>query len=274
MTISPFRYAGSKNKLLPILIPYLDPLLTNSTSFVEPFVGGGSVVLEIAQKYPKLKLFVNDGDQWVAAFWKIVSGPSKRLQELLDALNLVPDLKTFQTLSKTPTEGILEAAVKAIFFNRTTFSGLIKRDSSGKMISSPIGGWKQKSKYKVNCRYNYKKLKQKILNCHELLAGRTEVSNVDFSQYDPLINTDLPTYLDPPYVIKGGMLYNENMNLEQHQQLAQILQNRKNWVASYDDCSEIKELYKNNKIIELSAKYTINGAKKNWTNKNELIILP
>jgi len=274
MTISPYRYPGSKNKLLPVLMPYLDSLLANSDVFVEPFVGGGSVVLEVARKYPKLKLFINDSDQWIASFWTIVAGDRNGVLELLNALPSAPDLKTFQTLSKEPTEGILEAAVKAIFFNRTTFSGLIKRNNNGEVISSPIGGAEQKSKWKVDCRYNYQKLKQKILNCHQLLTGRTEVCCVDFSQYEPLTKTDFPAYIDPPYVKAGKLLYSEFMMENQHQKLGDILLCRKNWILSYDNDELIKNIYKNCDISNINSKYCINGTKKVWSQKSEFIITP
>jgi hypothetical protein len=60
---------------------------------------------------------------------------------------------------------------------------------------------------------------------------------------------------------------------DEHKQLSINLKNRSNWILSYDDEIEIRELYKDNKIIDLEAHYSINGKKKEWSNKNELIIL-
>ena len=96
---------------------------------------------------------------------------------------------------------------------------------------------------------------------------------VDFSEYDILIGFDFPAYIDPPYKVKASMLYHEYMNDSEHVKLAEILRKRNNWVLSYDDEPGIRELYKNNKIIDLAARYSINGKKTKWESKNELIIL-
>jgi len=56
--------------------------------------------------------------------------------------------------------------------------------------------------------------------------------------------------------------------------LAVLLYKQKNWVLSYDDCDEIRELHDFNEIIDLAARYCINGKKDKWNHKNELIILP
>src|SRR6185436_15891357 len=194
MTISPFRYPGAKNKILPILMDYIDNILINQDRFIDLFVGGGSVLLEVARKYPNINLYANDKDYWISSFWKIVAGDdSKKLSELLSMVEVVPTLEQFYKLRETTSIDDVDCAYRAIFFNRTTFSGIF--------YSGPIGGKEQKSKYTIDCRYNSKKLQEKILNCHKLLNGRTKVSNLDFSQYKQFINTNYPIYADPPYYI-------------------------------------------------------------------------
>jgi DNA adenine methylase len=266
-TITPFRYPGAKNKLLPILREYLDPIIINHNSFIDVFVGGGSVLLDIAQRYPVVKLYANDKDQWMFHFWNVVSGDDEnQFKDLLRLINQKPTLQLFYDLKNTPTTNPVECAYRAIFFNRTTFSGIF--------YSGPIGGKEQKSKYTVDCRYNSEKLKKKIQFCRKLLIGRTIVTGLDFADYSDLWNTDIPAYLDPPYYVKGDVLYIEKMDSFQHEKLAALIQYRENWVMSYDDCPEIRSLYSNNKIIDLPARYSINGKKDSWKSKNELIILP
>ena len=63
--ITPFRYPGSKNKLLPVLMEHIDSTMVGQDSFTDVFVGGGSVLLEVAQKYPNIKLYANDKNYWV-----------------------------------------------------------------------------------------------------------------------------------------------------------------------------------------------------------------
>lgn len=265
--ITPFRYPGAKNKLLPILSEHLDVILKGASKFSDVFVGGGSVLLAVAKKYPNLQLYANDKDYWMYCFWKIVAGTdSTKLNELLDLLDTQPTLELFYKLREEQTNDEIRCAYKAIFFNRTTFSGIA--------YSGPIGGKDQKSKYTVDCRYNSKKLKKKILECHQLLTGRTQVDNKDFADYEFLVKTNEPAYLDPPYYVKGDALYIEKMDEFQHQQMSEILHKRSHWVLSYDDCPEVRKLYQQHQIIDLAARYCINGKKDNWESKNELIILP
>ncbi len=268
--LSPFRYAGAKNRLLPILGQYLIPFIKDS--YCEPFVGGGSVVLHIAQKFPNISLYINDKDSWISSFWGIIASDYNKLVDLLELLDQPATMEQFDKLNENPANSDVERAYRAVFYNRTCFSGIVKRDSQDKVISNPIGGKKQLSKYKVDCRYNASKIKEKIINCHKLLSGRTIVDNLDIKDYLPKIESNL-FYLDPPYVKKGNALYHEVMTLKEHKGLAELLKNKQNWVLSYDDCEEIRNLYANNKIIDINAAYSITSNNKEWVNKKELLII-
>ncbi len=267
MTQTLFRYPGAKNKLLPVIMENLNPLLEKEKSFVDVFTGGGSVLLKVAKEYPDHTLYINDKDYWVYCFWKVVSsGDCSQLNNLLKLVGQTPTIDLFYKLREENTTDEVECAYRAVFFNRTTFSGIFN--------SGPIGGKDQKSKYKIDCRYNPKKLQDKILKCDELLANRSVVSNLDFSKLDVFVNKDIPAYCDPPYYIKGPSLYREVMMPCEHFELRNVLYNRKNWVLSYDDCPEIRNYYTDKPIVFLDARYCINGKKEKWEKKNELIILP
>lgn len=275
MNYSIMRFPGSKAKMLPSISSYIDALLVNKKLFIDAFIGGGSITLYVANKYPELLLFANDKDYTIYSFWKIVGGSDfNKLQELLRMMAQPATIEQFYKLASAPIKTDIDAAYSAIFFNRTCFSGIVKRDINNKVISSPIGGKNQLSKYSVNCRYNYDKLKQKILLINKLLAGRFTISNLDVNDYISSLDKGSPIYLDPPYKNKGHQLYNIYMNLNEHEHLANLLQSKTNWVLQYDDCDEIRKFYSKNQIINLNARYSITGAKSNWINKNELIILP
>jgi hypothetical protein len=62
------------------------------------------------------------------------------------------------------------------------------------------------------------------------------------------------------------------MEVKEHEVLADKLNHRKNWLLSYDDCQEIKNLYSNNQIISFDTRYSINGSKTQWVNKKEILI--
>lgn len=260
--------------MLPTLMEYLDKMLVNHNQFVDVFVGGGSVLLSVAQKYPDIQLYANDKDYWMSCFWSVVSDPdTTKLNGLLGLLDTKPTMEHFHRLIEISPTNSVDCAYQALYFNRTCFSGIVKKDAQGRVKSNPIGGHFQNSKWKIDCRYNAKKLIEKVKHCHQLLVGRTIVECKDFSDYEPLVKADYPVYCDPPYFVKGGMLYSKNMNAWEHDKLAAILQKRNNWLLSYDDCTEIRALYQGNQILDHGMRYSINGKKTDWAKKNELIIL-
>ena len=267
-SITPFRYPGAKSKWLPKLMVPIAKILEKKGRFSDCFVGGGSVLLEVAAKYPKAELFANDKDRGVYCFWKIVADSNRsQLDKLFALMQTKPTIKLFNELRQDfDTADEVQCAYRCIFFNRTTFSGIAR--------SGPIGGHEQKSKYTVDCRYNAGKLIKKIEQCRKLLVGRTTVESYDIKDYPYLIHSHEPAYLDPPYYIKGDMLYTEKMNEFDHQNMANILKQRDNWVLSYDDCPEVRQFYQGKNIEVLSVRYCINGEKEDWKETGELIITP
>jgi len=54
-----------------------------------------------------------------------------------------------------------------------------------------------------------------------------------------------------------------------HKALAELLNKRDRWILSYNDCQEIRELYKNNPILSIEWLY---GMSKN-KQSNEVLVL-
>ena len=265
--LTPFRWAGAKNKLLPNIMEYLNPILANNTNFCEPFVGGACVALQVAKSYPAMQIHMADKDFGLASFWKIVSNnDNAQLLSMLKMMEARPTLDLFYKLKETITDDPIIMAYRVLFLNRTAFSGIIS--------SGPIGGKDQKSKWKIDCRYNYSKLKTKILNCHSILKNRTIVECCDFRNFEPLKSNNYAAYIDPPYVKAGSILYDHFMLEQDHKDLAQLLIDKDKWVLSYDDHPLIRELYKNCNIFDINAKYSIDGVKTTLKNKIEILILP
>jgi hypothetical protein len=61
--ISIFRYPGGKSKLLKRIVPLIYLPDSRKHTYIEPFVGGGSVALAAAQKLPSVRLILNDRDK-------------------------------------------------------------------------------------------------------------------------------------------------------------------------------------------------------------------
>jgi len=157
----------------------------------------------------------------------------------------------------------VDLALQAIFLNRTAYSGMLN--------AGPIGGKRQDGKTKITDRYNYKVLKEKILNCNRLLADRTEVTCEDFrTVLSTTCGQHMATYLDPPYILeKGNKLYPVGMSYDDHRALADILNDRDNWLLSYDDCELSRSLYLPEEISTVPVRYCIAN---DWGGKRELLI--
>ena len=257
--ISPFRYPGSKQKLLPQILPELKDLDGISENFTDVFVGGGSVAIAVAKEYPNTTLHLNDKDSRIAAFWKVTSNDS--VYELIDKLDVKPTLDLFNEWRSKKCTADIDLAFQAILLNRTAFNGI--------MSATPIGGKLQNGPYKLDSHYNFDKLKEIILECNRLLADRTIVTCKDFREVlsAPMENTAL--YLDPPYIMKGNGLYAFDMSNQDHHALAAILQGHDNWLLSYDDCALSRNLYASEIISEIPARYC---NKNNWCPRKELLI--
>lgn len=262
--LTPFRYPGAKNKLLSILFPYITKTLNDKNIFCDAFVGGGSIALAIAKAHPYLDIILNDKNYNIYCFWSIVCGKEPGLSSLLKLIKFIkPTVEFFNELREFQTTDKLISAYKALFFNRTTFSGIYN--------SGPIGGSAQKSKYTIDCRYNPEKLIGKILFINTLLQGRTNVTNLDINDFLETAD-DIPMYLDPPYFTAGKMLYPEYMTQDEHFKLSQKLFSRNNWVLSYDNEEILQKWYENCKIIYVVGNYCIDGQKNSWKKSKELVI--
>jgi DNA adenine methylase len=258
--ISPFRYPGGKKKLLPQIMPALLDLDGISENFVDAFAGGGSVALAVADTNPSTQIYMNDKDTRIAAFWKVTSSDS--VHELIDKMDVEPTIDLFtDTQSKQFTTDV-DLAFQAIFLNRTAYNGILS--------AGPLGGKSQDGKTKINSRYSFKGLKDRILNCNRLLADRTVVTCKDFREVLSMTSEQhIATYLDQPYIVNGVGLYPVGMSYEDHSALATVLKNRDNWLLSYDDCDLSRNLYDSEEVSTINVRYCI---KNNWKEKRELLI--
>lgn len=265
------RYPGGKTRLLACVRPYLDALLVVADVFVDAFVGGASVALDVAKRHPSIHLILNDKDEGIADLWRVMVGPAagrealKRLvREATPTVALRDELKARYGRPAAP----VERAFEALFINRTSYSG----NATG----GPLGGRHQTGKTKIGDRWNPVSICREIDRAHALLAGRCEVLSEDASHlFDGLVGQDRTfAYADPPYFRVGNTLYRVGMTPLEHARLAERLRALPNWVLSYDDAPEIRALYHWAVAMPLVARYSI--AKANGTRKvrRELLILP
>lgn len=254
------RYPGAKQRLLDALRPKLDVVCGRGLFFADVFVGGGSVVLDVARRYKALELVVNDLNPDVIGLWQCLVD-LKLTNDLCRRLRVVPTVALFKEVKTAAYQSPVDRAFRAIFLNRCSFSGMSVR---------PIGGWNQTSSYGVGCRYNVDTIAKSIQECHRLLAGRTQVTHLNTVHLLAKMDDRAAVYADPPYYQQGRNLYSFYMDVGQHKALAAQLRQRENWVLSYDLHPEVLEMYAGYPIERVDAYYSISQQRRSV--KQELII--
>lgn len=224
-------------------------------------------MVQVAKDFPNIKIHINDKDPYMYAFWKLLAdGNDKEIGAFYTMVRVKPTVEMFKHLREhKPAISRYEMAHYAVFFNRTAFSGI--------QTSGPIGGYEQKSKWAIDCRYNASRIIREFEALRTMVRGRLTVANEDVVDFVARMPHGA-MYLDPPYYEKGKELYPVFMQPEEHEALAKSLHKRKDWVLSYDMCPEISELYKWADCQSLAARYSIRDKKENWTDKKEYLIVP
>jgi DNA adenine methylase len=146
---SPLRYPGAKSGLANViadLITSASRRLGAPELFVEPFAGGASTALRLAGVGAVRRVLLADADPLVATFWKVAAADTDwlidRMMDEAVTLERWDHWRVWQP--RGPDDR--ELAVKCLFLNRTTFSGILHGRAG------PIGGRKQESSYKIDCR--------------------------------------------------------------------------------------------------------------------------
>lgn len=224
---SPMRHSGGKWKLLKEIAPLLVPALAKAEVFAEPYVGGGSVALWVAQNYPKLPIILNDRDPEVAALWRVLVGDEhEALAEMVRRRR--PTRKFFGELTNGAASVDRHLTFRRIMFSRLAYDGRID------------GGWSENRRV----RFDGADLARRIRRIHNLLAGRTTVFNEDALDLIQRLPAKTVIYADPPYPTQGPKLYRHAMSEGEHEALADALRRRRGpWLVSNEYARSIRELY-------------------------------
>ena len=242
---SPLRYPGGKSRAVDAITAYFPKDLTG---MISPFFGGGSVELYMAASGVSVLGF--DIFPPLVEFWQCLG---ENPHELAAAVRKRYPLskEDFYRLQKTHLgiEHKLDRAAIYYVLNRASFSGstLSGGMSPGHGRFTPSSIARLERFYNPNVTVLHAPFTQSLLQHKETFA-----------------------YLDPPYVIKSS-LYGRNGNTHKnfdHAALASILKDRYNWLLSYNDCPEIRELYKGYLFKVPAWKYGMSSQKSS----NEILI--
>ena len=192
---TPLRYPGGKSRALSKLFQFI-PNLSDYTEYREPFLGGGSVAIEVSKRYPHLKIWVNDLYEPLYNFWRQIQNSGEEIKDkLIEYKSLYPNpdkarglFVESKELVNDQTLDSLDRAVRFYIVNKCSFSGLTESSSFSQQAS----------------------ISNFSMNGIEKLTGYQElITNWKFTNesYEQLLTDDRNVfiYLDPPYEIKDNL---------------------------------------------------------------------
>lgn len=271
MSINPIRYPGGKGskKIVDrVLSLYPDGHLSG-VAWVEPFCGGCGLGLSLLERGVVDRCVFNDGDIRIHDMWHAIAYDTDRL--ISDVLTTDASIELFRQAKLDANSDESDTYLRGL----STF--LLNRwCRSGYIDGGAIGGNDQTGKYKIDCRFNKETLTRNIRKIGDLTAAG-KIEFVDSQDAIDFIlsrkgNAGEFLYVDPPYVKKGAACYRKGVD---HRRLADVLTGEfadRDWLLSYDDCDEVREMYDGCRFDTLSITYSNNTQTRGKT--DEVLIRP
>lgn len=253
---TPLRYPGGKGAFAPFVAGVVETNGITGGHYLEPYAGGAGVALHMLFNGHVSHIHINDLDPAVHSFWVAATRHTDKLLELLWNTPITMDQWFYwrSVLRGEIQVSLVEQGFATLFMNRTNRSGILK--------AGVIGGLEQAGLYKLDARFKKPVLAARL----EKIASFTSQISVYSEDALSLLtrcNEFLPQksliYLDPPYYVKGQGLYRNFYKHADHQAIANLLQCPNfshNWLVSYDNASEICEMYQLNKQLTYGLNYS------------------
>lgn len=262
---SPLRYPGGKSCLSDFLADLIAVNRLQEKTYVEPFAGGAGAALTLLMLEKVENIVINDLDIGIYGFWKSVTEqPDKFIKKLERVEVSMAEWQRQKEIYRRERTDLFRLGFATFYLNRTNRSGIIE--------GGPIGGSRQNGTWGIDARFNKDGLIERVKKI-ALYKNRIHVSNKDGRSLIRELSRkkNVFAYLDPPYYVKGGSLYLNHYQHNDHQKLASVLNESKDlhWILTYDNVDEIKKLYPDRSIYEFSLNYHADRARVG----QELLIL-
>lgn len=291
-TVKPFvKWAGGKNSLIPQLTKYYPLELKDGTieRYIEPFVGGGAVLIDILQRYKVKEAYAFDINIDLINCYNVIKNNVEELIKQLEKKekNFISldneerqkyfyDIREEYNSYKLKNELNIKRASEFIFLNKTCFNGLYRVNKDGK-FNVPCGKYKNPT----ICDSN------NLRNLSGLIAN-VAFEYGDYRQSEQYVNNNTFVYFDPPYrpisTTSGFTSYTkENFNDADQIELAKYydklsLKNAKLMLSNSnpkninENDTFFEKIYKGFYINEVFAKRMINSNAKERGQISELLI--
>ena len=291
--VRPFvKWAGGKGSLIPQLKNFYPFELENETinKYVEPFIGGGAVLINILQKYDVKEVYAFDINIDLINCYNVIKNNVDELINKLDKMEkdfiiLEQDdrqkyfyeiRKEYNSYRIDKNEQSVKRASEFIFLNRTFFNGLYRVNKSGE-FNVPCGKYKNPTICDAD---NLRNLSYLIRN--------VVFQYGDYTKSEQYVDNNTFVYFDPPYrplsVSSGFTSYTkEDFNDDNQKELAtyyrklnekkaKLMLSNSNPKNTNKDDTFFEEIYKGFNINEVSAKRMINANAKGRGAISELLI--
>ena len=192
---TPLRYPGGKSRAVVKLFQFF-PDLSTYREYREPFIGGGSVAIEVTKRYPDIEVWVNDLYEPLYNFWcELQHNGSEMQKELvnLKGVHCNPDsarclFQSMKDVINDPEESKIARAVAFYIVNKCSFSGLTESSSFSEQASES--------------NFSLRGI-QRLSEYQELIQSWV-ITNLS---YERMLSDEknVFTYLDPPYDIKDNL---------------------------------------------------------------------
>jgi DNA adenine methylase len=246
---SPLRYAGGKSLAVGFIVELIPD---NTKRIVSPFIGGASIEIACAVELD-IPVIGYDIFDILMNYWEVQLNNPEALSERL--LRFTPTRQTFKEVKeRLKAHWLADKKLTSIdlaayyYFNSNTSYG------------PHFLGWPS------NVYLETKRYQTMIEKLRNFKAGNLQVGCLSFEQVIPQYKYDL-LYCDPPYYLNGdsktfvGMYPHRNFPIHHknfdHEKLRDLLLSHKGgFILSYNDCSTIREWYKECNISSPTWQYT------------------
>ena len=202
--IRPFvKWAGGKGNLIPQLNNFYPYELKNGIieRYIEPFVGGGAVLIDILQKYDVQEAYAFDINIDLINSYNVIKNNVENLitnlkQIETEYLQLEQEERKeyfynkrneYNTYTLEENEQNIQRAAQFIYLNRTCFNGLYRVNKAGK-FNVPMGSHKNPT---ICDEENLRNLSNLIQN--------VQFQYGDYKKSMEYVTENTFVYFDPPY---------------------------------------------------------------------------
>lgn len=239
------RYPGGKGRLLEYLTNYLPNNKELKGSYIEPFVGGGSVFLHIKPE----RAIISDLNSELINLYRGIKLYPHKVWEIFEAFP--PGKKSYYTIrdSKQVKETLPYKAARTLYLNRTCFKGMWRHNPQGNFN---VGYGGEERRWVIT--------HDNIVELSKVLK-QADIQNRDFENIVHLASKKDFIFLDPPYKpgekdLTEAHYINGKFSYEEQQRLADVIlsipkSKKIRWAMTNSSHKEITKLYEKHCTISI-----------------------